>query len=270
MKRSPNLCFESESLNLDDSIQVLRPEDLVGTCPIHENPKDGTILVLIPDGKFKCGGPGFDGGGKVFEVELPDYYISLHPVTNGQYEKFLMETGHCSPEGYSLVWENGKCCRAQREHPVVCVSWEDAFVYSQWAGLRLPTELEWEKGARGIDGKNYPWGDSWSVERCRNDNNCGDEKTCNVWSYASGVSSWGLYNTSGNTGEWCADWYDERAYEHYRRGDLNPPESGDQRVYRGGGWLDYNWGCRLDNRDYCHPDFRHYNLGFRLVLGDYP
>jgi formylglycine-generating enzyme required for sulfatase activity len=199
--------------------------------PIIENSKDGTLLALVPGGKFKAGGTGSDEGGGVFEVEVGAYYLGLHPVTNWQYERFVKETGHRVPD--NKIWqEAGKIW-----HPVTDVSWEDAGAYCKWAGLRLPGELEWEKGARWVDGRKYPWGDEWDEKKCRNDKNKGNEKTSSVWGYAEGQSPWGLYQMSGNVWEWCEDWYEKEAYNRYGRGDLTRPKTGSARVVRGGSWV---------------------------------
>ena len=201
-----------------------------------EHPKTGMLLVLVAGGKFLAGESGSDEGGGKFEVELPGFYMGLHPVTNRQYGVFVKESGHHAP--VNGFWQDS----GKAEHPVVCVSWEDAAAYCVWGGLRLPGELEWEKAARGEDGRKYPWGEEWDEGKCRNAKNNGSEETAGVWSYAGGASLSGAYQMSGNVWEWCVDWYDEKAYERYQRGDLKPPSSGSTRVLRGGSWIDFYFG----------------------------
>jgi formylglycine-generating enzyme required for sulfatase activity len=202
-----------------------------GAEPLIEHAKTGMPMVLVPGGKFLAGGPGSDdGGGAPFEVELPALYIGLHTVTNAQYARFVVETRHRAPD------DSGWQASAKADHPVVGVSWEDAQAYCRWGGLRLPRELEWEKAARGTDGRKYPWGKYWDENKCRHSGIKGNGTTAGVWEYGAGASPYGAYQMSGNVWEWCEDWYDAKAYERYRRGDLTLPSGGNFRVLRGGSW----------------------------------
>jgi len=229
-----------------------------------------------------------------FEVDLPAYYVAVHPVTNAQYARFVTETRRLPPRPHpdnrrrhnseTRAWKEPR----KMNYPVTNVSWDDATAYSQWAGLRLPTELEWEKAARGLDGRAYPWGNDWHPNRCRNQkNNIGPvwlsiekdlkfrtvlnenaETTACVWGYGQGGAPFGGLQLSGNVCEWCADWYDENAYTRYRQGNLVAPSSGSSCVVRGG-------SCRSDNSDnfsassryHNHPSLRFDYTGFRCVWG---
>ena len=225
-----------------------------------ENPKDGSLLVLVPGGKFIAGGPGSDEGKGAFPVELPAFHMGVTAVTNAQYARFVRATKHRKPD--NTVWQEA----GKQVHPVVCVNWGDAQAYCGWAGLRLPTELEWEKAARGTDGREFPWGKDWDQAKCRNPKNKGNGKTAGVWEYASGISAFGCYQMSGNVWEWCADGYDSNAYYRYKRGDITISNNSGPRVVRGGSWDRFGTNYfRCAERVCYHPAFRLGYGGFRVA-----
>ena len=228
--------------------------------PMVRNAKDGSVLLLVPGGKFLAGGKGSDEGGGPFEVDLPAFYLAVTLVTNAQYGRFVKAAGHRAPD--NKFWQEA----GKADHPVTNVDWDDAVAYSRWAGLRLPTELEWEKAARGVDGREYPWGGEWDEKKCRNDKTKGNETTARVWGYPEGCGPWGHYQMSGNIWEWCADWYDAGAYGRYKQGDLNPPNNGTARVLRGGSWRNVNPEYfRAAFRTCDDPGHRDDNDGFRCA-----
>jgi formylglycine-generating enzyme required for sulfatase activity len=205
------------------------------------NDKDGTIVVFVPEGDFLA-------GQEKSRVHLPAYYLALTCVTSAQYARFLNER---RPNPTKLAsWINLHQAVAIRKEkytynldpekadlPVLWVTWQGAAAYCKWAGLRLPTELEWEKGARGVDGRLYPWGDEWEAGRPRP--SMGErkpEQITSVRAYRTARSPYGLYQMIGNVYEWCANWYEESAYQRYAQGDLRPPRHGENRVLRGGPW----------------------------------
>jgi formylglycine-generating enzyme required for sulfatase activity len=192
------------------------------------NRTDGSVLVLIPAGKFLAGGPRpEEGGAAPFPVTLPAYYIGLCEVTNAQFKRFIDATGSKQPDqswAVESVWKGRDFAPAMADHPVLGVSWSAARDYRRWAGLRLPVELEWEKAARGTDGREYPWGNAFDDSRYHGRPIAERRITTSpVTSHAGGRSPYGLYHMVGNAAEWCEDAWEASAYTRYRAGDFARP-----------------------------------------------
>lgn len=216
-------------------------------------------MVLVPAGEFIMGSlDGADDEAPPHKVFLPAFHIDQFEVTHEQYAKFVAESGHPPP----IDWPNAQMPAKLAKHPVVNVTFADAAAYAKWAGKRLPTEAEWEKAARGVDGRVYPWG---NVSGKRNATGAeGKEHTWPVGSFPDDVSTCGAMDMAGNVWEWTASWYDR-----YPGSDDVELEFGRKyRVIRGGGAIDY-YGkpstrrCAERGRSVPYGTFD--GLGFRCV-----
>lgn len=282
-------------------------------------------MALIPEGTFLMGSTEEDisklleldrnvEAGR-FDVEVPQrevymsaYLIDKYPVTNAEYKKFIESGGYkqrdfWSDAGWDYVLRSkpldsdvvNSALDGEDECPVVNVSWYEADAFAKYAGKRLPTEAEWEKAARGTDGRTYPWGNEFDKTRL----NCAEskiEKPTPVTKYLQGVSDYGCFDMAGNVWEWTADWFDSQYYrsapDRDPQGparaedkpffgrpkdvgasiyDLEPSKAGsstlsDCKVLRGGSW---NGGgvihIRCANRDYDEPDYKNDTIGFRCA-----
>ena len=223
---------------------------------------DGADYLPVPAGEFLMGATSADSSADDDEkpqhvVYLDAFWIMKTEVTNAQYAQ-CVAAGACAEPG-NTRWQDHEYI----DHPVVNVGWSQAQTYCVWAGGRLPTEAEWEKAARGADGRRYPWGDAVpDVQRANYGNPNGG--TTPVGSYPAGASPYGALDMAGNVWEWVADWYDAGYYA--RSPAVNPlgPDTGIGRVLRGGSWDYAAGGLRCSSRRY-GPALRYSNIGFRCA-----
>lgn len=209
--------------------------------------------VQIPSGAFQMGCSAGDNACENDEgpkggisVHVPAFYIDRDEVSVAEYEACIA-TGKCTrPKDH----QRNKYCNVgaegRGEHPANCVDWSEALSYCHWKGGRLPFEAEWEKAARGGSLSRYPWGQEVSCKQAVLDDGktmgsvanepdgCGEDRT---WPRGSrSPNGFGLNDMQGNAGEWTMNWYEKEGLKRYAEGDLEGPESGRQRVVRGGSW----------------------------------
>ncbi|MCB9006407.1 MAG: SUMF1/EgtB/PvdO family nonheme iron enzyme [Ardenticatenaceae bacterium] len=231
----PNVAWPSFS----DGSAAMQKDAPAGTPKSFIHEKTGLEMLLIPAGEFLYG--------EEKELKfLPNFWIAKTPVTNAHYAKFVVDIGYKPPVTW---WENGKYPPKLANHPVVSVSWYDVVAYAQWAGLQLPTEQQWEKAARGQDGREYPWGNEWRPY-C-NTLEAGIGATTPVGYYSPfGDSPYGCVDMSGNVCEWTYSWVDEK--EKFC-------------VLRGGSFFENQEQSRVTYRGDDGPNYRFDFVGFRVT-----
>lgn len=227
--------------------------------PYVSKSKDGGAMVSVAGGYFWMGSEDGDPNEKPRRrVYLDAFRIDKYEVTNALYRQFMDAKGHRAPEFWTDSSVN------ELNQPVVGVNWHDASAYCKWAGKRLPTETEWEKAARGTDGRKYPWGEQWDSSRANSaERRLG--KPVAVGSYASGMSPYGAADMAGNVWEWVADWYDANYYQSAPNRNPKGPDSGEDRVIRGGSWVYYWNNLRTSVRDSWVPTNPNMSIGFRCA-----
>jgi formylglycine-generating enzyme required for sulfatase activity len=248
-------------------------------------------MVYIPGGPFTMGASGDNQStddGPAHKVCVNGFYMDRFEVTNAQFQKFVETTGYVTdgekqtdtsdlrtwhhPDGIDSTIED------KPNYPVVCISWNDANAYALWAGKRLPTEAEWEKAARGTDGRAFPWGNK---SPAASNLNAADKSASFKWSssslddkykgvapvgsFPSGKSVYGIEDMSGNVWEWCWDWWNPGYYKVSSANNPVGPAAGEYRVIRGGSWYYHLDGARTTQRMYFRPGGFSAAIGFRCV-----
>jgi sulfatase modifying factor 1 len=254
-------------------------------------------FALIPSGEFVMGSDDADEDERPpHRVHLDDFFMAVHSVTNAEYARFVKATGHRAPAIYELpvvvtaggpererafraagqpyIWIDSEPPADRLDHPVTLVRWEDAVAYCAWLSgavgqtVRLPTEAEWEKAARGgLEGRRYPWGDRLDRNLANflvdpSLKNTHGTTRCNSYP----PNGYGLFDMAGNVWEWVHDWHGPAYYAASPyESPLGPPE-GTLRVLRGGSWVSAD--VRMLSCSHRHkvpPDTYSYGVGFRIV-----
>jgi formylglycine-generating enzyme required for sulfatase activity len=277
---------------------------VLGFSPSISSAGISSDMAFIPPGEFTMGTPegrdGFPDEHPERRVYLSGYLIDRFEVTNQAYAVFVQATGHRAPENSNraaTLWVNNQPVPGIEQHPVINVSWDDAAAYCRWVGNRLPTEAEWEKAARGTDGRRYPWGNEWDFTRANSASYWaqrtieftsgadwdafwikgdgariakekgiqGEVLTMPVDSFPHSVSPYGLFGMAGNAAEWVQDWYDPNYYPQALLSDPSGPNRGAIKAMRGGSWLKPARSLRTSDRDWGTMDSRPSGTGFRCA-----
>jgi len=240
-------------------------------------------MVLIPAGEFLMGS-NKKTDRLAYRSEIPQrsvyldaFMIGKYEVTALEYLKFVLATDRLP----QLDWryDGGNFQDTMAHHPIMHVNWYDADAYCKWAGKRLPTEAEWEKAARGVDGRLFPWGSEYAGPTRANFGRTGlsgpvrdrPERLLlyppiiSVDKYENALSPYGLYQTIGNVAEWVSDWYDQDYYKTAPGRNPKGPEIGSQKAFRGGGWMDSTTTMRAAMRNGTDPKTKINWMGFRCA-----
>ena len=267
-----------------------QPQPFIQSPPLRPTalPTWVPAMVEVPAGRFLMGSSTADPQAQSDEqpqhtLTLPTYWIGKTEVTNAQFRPFVEGDGYTNQtywdaDGWQWRTENKvnqPTCWSDAQwnnanHPVVCVTWYEAMAYTRWVNAQtgqrfsLPTEAEWEKAARGTDGRIYPWSNTWEANRA-NSEEAGIGKTTPVGQYPSGASPYGALDMAGNVWEWTRSVYQHYPYDlaDGREDGSNPAQK--DFTLRGGARGSLPIYLRTANRGFNSPDYPHQVVGFRLV-----
>ena len=237
---------------------------------------DSAPMVLIPAGPFTMGSDdGPHNERPAHTVTLDAYSIDRYEVTLSLYRKFLEEGKYDAPP----TWDD-EAATLVGDRPAIGMRWESAAAYCRWAGKRLPTEAEWEKAARGTDGRRYPWVEMQPFVDIANYNRgMWVSETITLMAVPGGLegmsvrhglkeggkSPFGVFHMAGNAAEWVADWYERDYYQKSPERNPSGPMAGEKRVLRGGSWADVPSALRTTARFSAEPNFEDRTIGFRCA-----
>ncbi len=254
---TPLLCSPASA-----QLDRLKKSKSLSATAVAESP-----MVTIPEGPFDMGSNGrqaLEDERPLHQVLLSTFSIDLHEVTTEQYAAFLASGGREAPWQWSQV-----DLALHGDRPVIGVDWHDADAFCRWKGKRLPTEAEWEKAARGTDGRAYPWGNQEPDKDLANfalgARFSYSQVLLTAHSYERGRSPYGLYQMAGNVWEWVQDWYGANYYETSPERNPDGPEQGQFRVVRGGSWSDLPKYLLTYGRFKLLPETRNSYTGFRCA-----
>jgi serine/threonine-protein kinase len=246
---------------------TVTPTPTRGVGATRASVQDGMPQMFVPAGDFIMG---YDAGTDDAErpahiVFISAFWIDQTEVTNNQYSACVATRACTPPASASSSARTDYLTNPQfANYPVTQVSWFQAQVYCEWAGRRLPSEAEWEKAARGTDGRLYPWGNSF--ERFGNFFHPGSGDTQPVGSYPQGAGPYGSFDMTGNVWEWVADWYQRDFYSTSPATNPTGPSAGQERILRGGGWSTNEYAFITTFNRFSRPPSHYGNsIGFRCA-----
>lgn len=250
-----------EDPQLQEQAPIVEPDVVSGgDVPLPDE------MLPVPEGPFIQGTNvgGYDEKPQR-TVFVGSFRIDRFEVTNHQYHRFVAATGHRKPGPPSRYAKNLGKMRGVNQ-PIVYVSWDDAEAYCRWRDARLPTEAEWEKAMRGVDGRLWPWGNTFQPLAANwGSTKDGFDSTAPAGFFRMDVSPFGVADGAGNVMEWVADWYGEEAYREQDARNPRGPDHGVYKVLRGGGYTSTGGDVRITSRSKMVPDFRDETIGFRCA-----
>jgi len=252
-----------EKIRLDIASFNIGWRSSVTPVDVKTSALDGMMQVYVPEGEFLMGKGNVRKNDNSPQqlVYLDAFWMDKYEVSNSMYLKCL-QAGECS----EMVSDNTTYQNwVYRDHPITYVTWEQANAYCLWVGRRLPTEAEWEKAARGTDGRKYPWGNEAPNARLANFDGSMIHEAVSVYRYPLGASPYGVLNMSGNAREWIADWYANDYYLVMPYANPTGPETGTERSLRSGSYNEDKIEIAITNRYRHEPQSAGLSRGFRCA-----